>query len=214
MTLPLSFSIRANEGCKPQPIYVWDSVWSPDIGYADWAYAPPAEVYNAGGLQAEAALDTAVVLCLFTDRFCPPDHPLAWLIENDDSRGWWGDGVDVRADLGEAPLGSLLWLLARATATQENAQWAQTFALDGLSPLIGQGAVVRVDAQAYLHPPSRIDLAVQIYGRDGAQIYARQFDDLWREARLGPYWEGAVFGPPALPGVGSGFSKGFSSGFH
>jgi len=184
----LAFQIRANEGCKPQPILTWDTVWDERTGYGDWAYAPASETYNPGGLQAEAALQTAVELCLFTDRFCPPDHPLAWLIENDDPRGWWGDGVDVRADLGEAPMGSLLWLLARAPATLPIAQWAQTMALESLQPLIGQQAVVRIDAQAELSPPSRIDLAVQLYGRDGAQLFARRWDDLWREALGGPFW--------------------------
>lgn len=181
-----SFEIRSNEGCAPQPILFWDSVWDELSGHADWAYAPAAEKYNIGGLRAEAALQTAVMLCLFTDRRCPPDHPLAYLIENDDPRGWWGDGVDVRDNLGEAQMGSLIWLLERAQATPENAHWAQTFALEALAPLIGQEAVVRVDAQAVMHPPSRIDLAVQLYGREGTKIFARKFDDLWREVAAGP----------------------------
>jgi phage gp46-like protein len=187
MSLPVSFQIRANEGCKPQPTLFWDTVWNEQIGYADWAYAPASEVsYNFGGLQAEAALESAVMLCLFTDRRCPDDHPLAYLIENDDPRGWWGDGVDVRADLGEAPMGSLLWLLERAQATPANAQWAQTFALDALSVMIGQQSVVSTAAQAALRPPNRIDLAVQLYGRDGTKIYSRNFEGIWREAFSGP----------------------------
>lgn len=188
MSLPLSFSIRANEGCKPQPIYFWDTVWDEPTGYADWAYAPASETYNVGGLRAEAALESAVFLCLFTDLRCPADHPLAYLIENDDPRGWWGDAVDLRDDLGEAPLGSLLWLLSRAPATLDIALWAREFAIQGLNPLIGQQSVVRVDAQAFLHPPSRLDLAVQLYGRDGTKIYAKKYDDVWREALSGPFW--------------------------
>ena len=184
----LAFQIRSNEGCSPQAILIWDTVWNVQIGYGDWAYAPLSETYNVGGLRAEAALETAVFLCLFTDRYCPPDHPLAYLIESDDSRGWWGDGVDVRGDLGEAPMGSMLWLLERAQATQENTMWARSFALDALAPLVGQGAVARADAQATLHPPGRIDLMVQLYARDGSKLYARRFDDLWREAFGGPFW--------------------------
>ena len=203
--MTLSFQIRANEGCKPQPIYVWDTVWSPATGYGAWAYAPATETYNRGGLQAENALQTAVNLCLFTDRRCPPDHPLAYLIEGDDPRGWWGDGVDVRDDLGEAPMGSLLWLLERAQATPDNAAWARTFALDALAPLIGQQAVVRADAQATLVPPSRLDLAAQLYGQDGTKIYDRRFDDIWREAVGGPFWPDSRGGR----GFGSGFSGGF-----
>ena len=106
----LAFSIRSNEGCAPQPILTWDTVWDAQSGFADWAYADRSEASNRGGLQAQAALQTAVILCLFTDRYCPPDHPLAFLLEGDDPRGWWGDGVDVARDQGEAPLGSLLLL--------------------------------------------------------------------------------------------------------
>lgn len=189
MSVPtLAFQIRSNEGCAPQPIYFWDSVWDEQTGAADWSYAPASETYNAGGLQAEAALQSAVILCLFTDRRCPDGHPLAHLIENDDPRGWWGDGVDVRVDLGEAEMGSLLWLLARAQATDENARWAEAFALEALAPLIGQQAVVRAAAQAEIHSPSRLYLAVQLYGRDGAKLYERKFDDVWREALQGPFW--------------------------
>jgi phage gp46-like protein len=202
----LSFQIRASEGCKEQPILVWDTVWDELTGYGDWAYAPASEAYNNGGLQAEAALQSAVILCLFTDRRCPEGHPLSYLVENDDPRGWWGDAVDVRADMGEAPMGSLLWLLARAQATPDIALWAQTFALEALAPLIGQQAVARVDAQAVLVAPSRINLFVQLYGRDGQSVYARRFDDLWREAISGPFWTGGDGGP--------GFSDGFiSNGF-
>lgn len=184
----LAFQIRANEGCNPQPILTWDSVLDSQTGYADWAYAPASETYNVGGLRAEAALETAVLLCLFSDRYCPPTHPLAQYIRDGDPRGWWGDGADLRTDLGEAPLGSLLWLLEAAPATLPVAQWAETMALEALAPLVGQQAVTRIAAQAQLSPPSRINLAVQLYGRDGAQIYARQWDDLWREAISGPFW--------------------------
>ena len=201
--MSLSFEIRANEGCAPQPIFVWDSVWDGTTGFADWAYAPASETYNRGGLQAEAALETAVILCLFTDRRCPPDHPLAYLIENDDPRGWWGDAVDVRGDLGEAPLGSLLWLLARAPVIPDTVRYAQALAIEGLAPMIGEQAVERVEAQAYLTGVSRINLAVQLYGQNGGQLYARRFDDVWREAIDGPFW----------PGPPRDFSDGLSDGF-
>ena len=197
----LAFSIRSNEGCAPQPILTWDTVWDAQSGFADWAYADRSEASNRGGLQAQAALQTAVILCLFTDRYCPPDHPLAFLIEGDDPRGWWGDGVDVARDQGEAPLGSLLWLLAHAPLTEEIARYAQAFALEALSVLIGQQAVVRVEAQTQIVGPSRLNLAVQLYGRDGSRLYAHQFDDVWRQA----------FGVAAS--LAGGFNDGFSDGF-
>jgi phage gp46-like protein len=199
----ITINIRQNEGCLPQQIPFWDSVWDPTIGYADWALASPqggigaysiggfdigesvllpAAVPNAGGLRAEAALTTAVVLCLFTDRRCPPDHPLAKFIDPNDPRGWWGDGIDLRTDLGEAPLGSLLWCLERSVVTDETVNWAQALAIDALQPMIGQMSIVEVDAQAFGTPAqNRIDLAVQIYGRNATQMFNRQFDNIWSQ---------------------------------
>jgi phage gp46-like protein len=175
-------NLRANEGCAPQPVLFWDAVWNAEAGAADWAYAQPQESRNVGGLQALKAIETAVTLCLWTDRFCPPDHPLAKYIEANDPRGWWGDAIDVRTDLGEAPLGSLLWTLERAVVTPATVQWTQALALDALAPMLAQDSVSRVDAQAFAGPGvNRIDLAVQVYGRDGAKIYDRRFDDIWAQ---------------------------------
>lgn len=177
----VELNLRVNEGCGAQPQLLWDSVWDPRLGAADWAYATASETRNVGGLSARAAIETAVVLALFTDRRCPEGHPLEPYIDAGDRRGWWGDGIDVRADLGESEMGSLLWLLERATATPENANWARTFALDALQPLIAQGLAARADAQAELPSPGRINLAVQLYGRDGTTVYDRRFDDVWAQ---------------------------------
>lgn len=177
----IALNLRANEGCAPQPVLFPDLVWNAREGAADFAYADPSETLNRGGLSARAALETAVIICLFTDRRCPPDHPLAKWIEAGDPRGWWGDAVDVRTDLFEQPMGSLLWLLERATATPDTALWAQSLATEALSVLQAQGLVARIDVQTQLRPPSRLDLAVQIYGRDGQKVYDRRFDDVWSQ---------------------------------
>jgi phage gp46-like protein len=178
----IQVNLRANEGCAPQPVLFWDAVWDAASGTADWALAGPTETVNVGGLKATEAIETAVTLCLWTDRLCPPDHPLAKYIEADDPRGWWGDGIDVRADLGETPLGSLLWLLERAAVTPQTVQWTQALALDALAPMLAQDSVSRVDAQASSGPAfNQINLAVQVYGRDGAKVYDRRFDDIWAQ---------------------------------
>ena len=57
-------------------------------------------------LQAEAGLDTAILISLFTDARVredelPPGH--TW------RRGWWGDDVEDEPDI----TGSKLWLLRR-----------------------------------------------------------------------------------------------------
>lgn len=176
--------IRANEGCDPDPFLLWDSNWSPDDGLADFALAGSDEKLNRGGLSAKAALATAVTLALFTDKRIDPTHPLYWLVDGD-PRGYWGDGVDVRADLGETQFGSYLWLFERAPLTingQSAAIWAQQFALDALQPLKDQGAVVRIDASAVANEiDNRLELTVDLYGENGEAVYSQKFAILWRQ---------------------------------
>jgi phage gp46-like protein len=180
--------VRAQEGCAPDPFLLWDSVHkSIEDGtdfVCDWALAGPAATLNAGGLQATAALGTAVYLLLFTDVYCPPDHPLYFLVGGD-NRGWWGDGIDLRADLGEQPLGSLLWLLERAPlvcAGVPTATWAQLLASAALAPLSAQGVVAAIDMQASANiAMERIELSVQLYGRDGAVAYSGKYNVIWRQ---------------------------------
>lgn len=176
--------IRAAEGCDPDAFLLWDSDWKPLEGAADWAIAGADEAQNRGGLKATAALATAVTLALFTDRRVEQTHPLAWLADGDPG-GWWGDAVDVRDDLGETALGSLLWLLKRAPLTIDGlsvARWAEFLALDALQPLQDQGAVVRIEAQAEANElRNRLELAVQMYGRDGARVFDRKYDLIWRQ---------------------------------
>jgi phage gp46-like protein len=179
--------VRIDEGSDPQPNLLWDSVWSPTDGRADWAMADADETQNRGGLRAKAALHTAIILLLFTDRRISADHPLRYLVEDGDPRGWWGDGVDVRDDVSEAELGSLLWVFERAHLNEDIRKWVEVVALEALAPLIAQGAAVRIEAQAEAQfAINRVDLAVQVYGRDGAQTFNVRFDDIWRQTASAP----------------------------
>lgn len=171
--------IRVAEGCDPQPVGLWDSVWNANAGCADWALAGTSDPLNIGGLQATAALHTAVVLALFTDRRVPAEHPLRYLAGSD-PRGWWGDAIDVRTEDGEAELGSLLWLLERAPLTAEIVRWAQAMAIDALNPLVAQRAVVRVEVEATGgETTGRLELIVRLYGRDGQRVYDQKFERVW-----------------------------------
>lgn len=178
--------LRIGEGEEPQPLLQWDSVWQPQRGYADWALAGPTETQNRGGLQARAGLHTAVVLCLFTDKRIPDDHHLRHLVD-DDPRGWFGDGIDLRADQGETEMGSLLWIFARAYLNDRLLQDVQTEAALALNPLIAQRAVVSMDIEATRPTDvNRCDLSVKLYGRDGSRVYDQRFEDLWSQTATSP----------------------------
>jgi phage gp46-like protein len=176
--------IRAAEGCAAESNALWDSVWDSARGVADWALADADESGNHGGLRAKAAIETAAMLALFTDKRVDPDHPLYFLADGD-ARGYWGDGVDVRDDLNEAALGSHLWLLERAPLTIRNvsaARWAEQFALEALATLRDQGVAVRIEASATANElQNRLELLVRLYGRDGSLVYDRKFDVLWNQ---------------------------------
>lgn len=183
--------IRQAEGCDGDPYLAWDTVWSADRiaieNSADWVLAGADEPSNRGGLQAKAGLATAAVLCLFTDRRCPPDHPLAYLADGD-PRGWWGDAVDVDAAAGETELGSLLWLLARAPLTgpkgEEMRRWAEVFAAEALETLRTQGVVARIACVATLNEArERVELQVGLYASDGTTLFDRRFEQIWEQAR-------------------------------
>lgn len=180
----MDITIRIAEGCAAPANYLWDTRWSTPQGQGDWALADSKDVANAGGLAASRVLETAVILALFTDRAVPPDHPLAKFADGD-RRGWWGDAPSVRTDDGETEWGSYLWLLERSVATPEMARWAEVFAIEALGPVIAQGAAVRASAKAALLPARNgMTLAVGLYGRDGASVFDRQWDVLWRQAGL------------------------------
>jgi phage gp46-like protein len=192
--------VRINEGSDAQPILLWDSIWAPWRGQADWASADADEPQNQGGLRAKAALHTAVILLLFSDKRISKDHPLYYLVKDGDPRGWFGDGEDVRSELGETEMGSLLWVFERSILTEEIRRWVEAIALDALAPLIFQGASVKIDAQATSHPAfDRCDLAVQIYGRDGSKTYDYRFDDIWQQTVTAPPPAAFPDYPDALP---------------
>lgn len=179
--------IRVDEGEQRQPNLLWDSVWSPPDGMADWAIAGPSEIDNKGGLQARAALHTAIIICLFTDKRMPEKHPLEKYLDDGDRRGWFGDVVDVRTDLFEEEMGSLLWIFERVPLTEEIRKSVEAEAQAALSPLIKQGAAVEITASAVASFASgRVDLTIEVFGRNGQKTYDYRFDDIWQQTATAP----------------------------
>lgn len=175
--------VRIGEGEQAQPNLLWDSVWDKEKGCADWAMADNSEKQNRGGLRAQAELETAVVLALFTDRRIPDLHPLRKYVSSEDPRGWWGNDIDVRADLGEEELGSLLWVFERAVLTDTVILEVEAAAIEALHCLIVQQIAARIDVKAYVEKAfNRLDLDVKIYGKNGSVVFDRRFDDIWKQA--------------------------------
>lgn len=174
--------ISQGAGCEPDAPALWDTAWFGTMG--DWRLALPYDQENPGGLTATAGLFTAAAICLFTDLRVPPSHTLAWLADGD-PRGWHGDGSDVRADLGETPLGSLLWLLERAPMVIGGVRvetWAQQLAAEALQTLVDQGMVAKiVTAAAADQATGHLYLQVGMFGANGAQVYDQQFELLWQQ---------------------------------
>lgn len=157
-----------------EPLLDPDLVWNG--AFADLALSGIDDPVNPGGLQAKAALTTAVLLCLMTDRRADPTE----LRDGDVNRGWPGDGFDIEA--GETPLGSKLWLLQRRALTDEVELLARDYARDALQTLIDQRAFARIDVEvSFDRPRNRLDLIVRGYGGAGTITFDQKFAVLWEQ---------------------------------
>ena len=140
--------------------------WQPGALRADWYVV-------AGDLASARDLETAVILSLFTDRRADADDELP--DGGDDRRGWWGDG------LADRPLGSRLWLLARAKVTRETRLRAIEYAQEALAWMVDDGVAdrVEVDAEWLGVPPSQLAVTVTIHPPAAAPAVFR-FADVWQ----------------------------------
>lgn len=178
----MDVSIRAAEGQAAQPLLAWDTVWEPGGGLGDWALAGADAADNRGGLEARAALATAALLCLFSDARVPEGHPWFRFVA-DDPGGWWGDGVDLRADLGEEALGSYLHALARAPLSAQVAREAEAEIQRALVAVLKRQGVIAHGTVSIAFDASagRLVGAIALVGRDGREAYAARFEELWRQ---------------------------------
>lgn len=147
-----------------------------DHGVGDLVLTGMLDPVNPGDLQCGNGLRTQVIIALLTDARAEPSE----LRSGDENRGWIGDTFDVMA--GETPIGSKLWLLRRSALYDGIEVQAELHARLALKTLIDQGACVRVDVTVTVDRPlSRLDMAIALYGREGAKIYNEKFELLWRQ---------------------------------
>lgn len=144
----------------------------------DWALTP------LGTLDDTQQLATAIIVALGTDRRANADDPLPDS-KDDDRRGWWGD-LDADAIWQGWPIGSRLWLLARAKITDGAARQGstvarvETYVREALQPFVTAKVASRVIVKAERAGLSRISASATIYRGPLSAIELR-FQDLWTE---------------------------------
>jgi phage gp46-like protein len=175
----MDIRLRDSEGTDPQPQLLWDTlVNNGDLTSTyDWALAGPNAPLNAYGLASNHALNTAILISLFTWRRAEAYDVLP---AGTDPKGWWGDDTDLQDS--EAPIGSRLWLLIRSPLNANTAKLAETYAYEALQPLIDQGAVATFVCTATIDKVKGfLTLAVNAYSQNGQLIYSQKFENLWRQ---------------------------------
>lgn len=148
-----------------------DLIWDIDEGVADLVI----DTGNAD-LKRQAALETAVIIALFTDKRA--DASDSFLNGTDpaaDPRGWPGDFFE------DQEVGSHLWLLFEQTISLDVLRRFKEYAEQALQVLIDQGVVARynVEVQRNASNTERVDMSVVLFSSDGSQKYNRRFEVVW-----------------------------------
>ncbi len=141
---------------------------------------------EAGSLQTEDGLETAVVISLFTDRRANPDDELP-AGAGDTRRGWWGDAVAPTVDgvaVDGARIGSRLWLLAREKQTPETVVRARAYALEALEWLIEDGVAETVEVEAEIVRAGILGLRIVVQ-RPSGDAAAFRFAHAWDAQQSG-----------------------------
>lgn len=172
----MSYPVSITTGAAQSPLLFWSTLWDHEAGLGDWCVSPLSAPSNPGGLDTSRPMGSAVLISLFTDRRAPE----GWRPEVTDRRGYWADTVEV-AGQPARELGSHLWLLRNEVTSPENAVLARFYAEEALAWLTQDGVAAKVNVTSGIleNPRRGIWLAVEILGRDGAQVYQQRFDSLW-----------------------------------
>lgn len=130
--------------------------------------------YGDGDLSTDEGLETAVLLSLFTDRRVLDEE----LEKGEkDKRGWWGDLIsDFSGDL----IGSKLWLLDRASASEETRNRAEAYVKEALQWMLDDGVASSVQVLASLvNKSERIDIDVSIQRPAEKNVFFYRFQLVW-----------------------------------
>lgn len=156
-----------------------DIVWDGIVG--EFAIAGSDEGDNAGGLRAKAALATAVLMQLMTDRAADPSE----LRDGDEQRGWPGDGISLVDGEPPDPIGSKWWLLRRRSFDDaETPILAKLWTEEALQPLVDEGVAAGYAVSVTPRPAeSRMDIDVTVTDASGTVIVKQTYAILWEQLR-------------------------------
>jgi phage gp46-like protein len=135
------------------------TVWDETNG--DW-------VLLGASLESGNDLQTAVLISLFSDRLASPDDTIPDAPQSGpaDPRGWWGDAYSDR------PIGSKLWLYARAKETAATLVAVENAITVALQWLLDDGVAAAIDVDAEWLGPGFLGAAVEIFKVDGSRASA------------------------------------------
>ena len=139
------------------------SVWNSDQQYGDWQR-------QANDLATGQDLRSAVAISLFTDRVANHDDVIP--DGTGDPRGWWADD--------DVPIGSRLWLLARAKQTDDVRALAHAYITEALQWLITDKVVDHFDITVEWTRPGLLGMQVVAYQPNGP---AEPMQFVWQDIR-------------------------------
>lgn len=117
------------------------------------------QVTETGALADDGAIETLVLLSLFTDVEATAEEIAAAGL--DEQRGWWAHADSLRAP--ETPkMGSKLWLLSREKTTLATVRRAEEYALASLVWLKTAGLAAKIQVLATRPRPGWLGLEVTI----------------------------------------------------
>ncbi len=142
------------------------TVYDKDGMRCDWLFAAPE-------LATDDALETAVILSLFTDRLANADDALP--DSTGQRRGWWGDSF---ADVDGDRIGSRLWLLAREKQLPAVLERARAYARESLAWMVEDGIARGVEVEAEFPRLGAIAIEATILRAIGGPVRFR-FEAFW-----------------------------------
>ena len=134
-----------------------------------------------GALVSGNDLATAFIIALLTDRLALADDELPdW---TEDRRGWWAD-LDAEEIWNGWPIGSRLWLLARAKIVSDTVARAEQYCREALQPFVERRIVSRVEVSLERLGMETIGGTITAY-RGPLRAVDLRFETLWSEIRNG-----------------------------